>query len=102
MRTTSLNGSPAFRSVLRSGRWKRHDPRGPRSATSVTHGCIEALNVAPRAVAQPGDIVAVESHLFRVVAGARVARPACAGNPTSPQTGISLEAPELAKQTYPT
>ena len=30
----------------------------------VTHGCIEALNIALRAVAQPGDTVAVESPTY--------------------------------------
>jgi DNA-binding transcriptional MocR family regulator len=68
----------------------------------VTHGCIEALNLALRAVAQPGDTVAVESPTFfgllQVLEslGMRALE-----IPTSPQLGISVEALDLAIQTYP-
>ena len=67
----------------------------------VTHGCIEALNLALRAVAQPGDTVAVESPtyygLLQVLEslGLRAVE-----IPTSPRTGISLEALEMAVQAY--
>ncbi|HEX3138946.1 MAG TPA: PLP-dependent aminotransferase family protein, partial [Rhizobacter sp.] len=67
----------------------------------VTQGCIEALNIALRAVAQPGDTIAVESPtyygLLQVLEslGLRALE-----IPTSPQTGISLEALELAADTY--
>ena len=63
----------------------------------ITQGCIEALNLALRAVTQPGDIVAVESPTFYGLLqvleslGLRVLE-----IPTSPHTGISLEALELA------
>jgi DNA-binding transcriptional MocR family regulator len=63
----------------------------------VTHGCIEALNVALRAVAQPGDTVAVESPtyygLLQVLEslGLRALE-----IPTSPSTGISVDALERA------
>lgn len=59
----------------------------------VTHGCIEALNLALRAVAKPGDTIAVESPtyygLLQVLEslGLRALE-----IPTSPHTGISLEA----------
>ena len=65
----------------------------------VTHGCIEALNLALRAVTAPGDVVAVESPTFFGLLqileslGLRALEV-----PTSPQTGISLEALELAIQ----
>lgn len=101
VRTTSLNGSPAFRSVLAQRAMESGMTLAPDEIL-VTHGCIEALNVALRAVAQPGDIVAVESPTFfgllQVLEslGLRALE-----IPTSPQTGISLEALELAKQTYP-
>lgn len=68
----------------------------------VTHGCIEALNLALRAVAEPGDTIAVESPTFYGLLqiletlGLRAIE-----IPTSPQTGISVEALELACQTYP-
>ena len=66
-----------------------------------TNGCIEALNLALRAVAQPGDTVAVESPTFYGLLqvleslGMRALE-----IPTSPQTGISIEALELAIRTY--
>lgn len=67
----------------------------------VTNGCIEALNLALRAVAQPGDTVAVESPTFYGLLqvleslGMRALE-----IPTSPQTGLSLEALEMAVQAY--
>lgn len=66
-----------------------------------TNGCIEALNLALRAVARPGDTVAVESPTFYGLLqvleslGMRALE-----IPTSPQTGLSLEALELAVQAY--
>lgn len=67
----------------------------------VTQGCIEALNIALRAVAQPGDTIAVESPsyygLLQVLEslGLRALE-----IPTSPHTGLSIEALELALQTH--
>jgi DNA-binding transcriptional MocR family regulator len=67
----------------------------------VTHGCIEALNLALRAVAQPGDTIAVESPTFFGLLqileslGLRALE-----IPTSPHTGISIEALELAIHAY--
>ncbi|ARP91154.1 2-aminoadipate aminotransferase [Bordetella genomosp. 9] len=68
----------------------------------VTHGCIEALNLALRAVAGPGDTIAVESPayfgLLQVIGslGMRALE-----IPTSPQRGLSIEALDLAFQTHP-
>jgi DNA-binding transcriptional MocR family regulator len=65
----------------------------------VTHGCIEALNVALRAVARPGDTIAVESPtyygLLQVLEslGLRALE-----IPTSPSSGISVDALERALQ----
>jgi DNA-binding transcriptional MocR family regulator len=67
----------------------------------VTYGCTEALNLALRAVAGPGDLVAVESPtyygLLQILEslGMRTLE-----IPTSPRTGISLEALELAFRTH--
>ncbi|MBX3620106.1 MAG: PLP-dependent aminotransferase family protein [Rhizobacter sp.] len=67
----------------------------------VTQGCVEALNIALRAVTQPGDTVAVESPtyygLLQVLEslGLRALE-----IPTSPRTGLSVEALELALQTH--
>ncbi|MCR5865386.1 PLP-dependent aminotransferase family protein [Aquincola sp. J276] len=69
---------------------------------TITHGCIEALNVALRAVAQPGDVVAVESPtyygLLQVLEslGLRALEIPC-----SPNTGLSIEALALAFDTQP-
>lgn len=101
VRTTALNGNATFRSVLA----RRALESGMLLSADdivVTHGCIEALNLALRAVTQPGDIVAVESPTFfgllqvLETLGLRALE-----IPTSPQTGISLEALELARQAYP-
>ena len=67
----------------------------------VTHGCIEALNVALRAVTQPGDTVAVESPtyygLLQVLEslGLRALEV-----PASPKTGLSVDALAFALQTH--
>ncbi|MDT4811482.1 Histidinol-phosphate aminotransferase [compost metagenome] len=67
----------------------------------ITHGCTEALNLALRAVAGPGDVIAVESPtyygLLQILEslGMRALEIPC-----SPQTGMSLEALELAAQHY--
>lgn len=94
------NGNLGFRSILA----KRAMDNGMLVVPDdivVTQGCIEALNLALRAVTQPGDIVAVESPTFYGLLqileslGLRALE-----IPTSPQTGISIEALELATQTY--
>ncbi|AIY42653.1 Transcriptional regulator [Collimonas arenae] len=97
----SHRGNPAFRQVLA----KRSLAIGIKMAPEeviVTHGCIEGINLALRAVAQAGDTVAVESPtyygLLQVLEslGMRALE-----IPTSPRTGISIEALQLASQTYP-
>ncbi|MFT3800906.1 MAG: PLP-dependent aminotransferase family protein [Burkholderiaceae bacterium] len=63
----------------------------------VTHGCTEAVNLALRAVTRPGDTVAVESPTFYGLLqileslGLRALE-----IPTSPTTGLSLEALQFA------
>lgn len=101
VKNIALNGNPGFRSILARRAMASGMVLSPDEIV-VTHGCIEALNVALRAVAQPGDIVAVESPtyfgLLQVLEslGLRALE-----IPTSPQTGLSLEALELAVRTYP-
>lgn len=96
----SPNGNPEFRAVLA----RRALAAGIRVAPDdmiVTHGGIEAVNLALRAVARPGDTVAVESPTFfgllQVLEslGMRALE-----IPTSPSTGISLDALELALRSY--
>jgi DNA-binding transcriptional MocR family regulator len=93
-------GDPALRQVLA----RRALASGMSLSADeilVTNGCIEALNIALRAVAQPGDTIAVESPtyygLLQILAslGMRALE-----IPTSPHTGISIPALELALRTH--
>ncbi|WP_426767000.1 PLP-dependent aminotransferase family protein [Erwinia aphidicola] len=66
---------------------------------TLTHGCMEALQLGLRAVTQPGDCVGVETptyfYLFPLLAslGLKVLE-----IPTDPQYGLSLDALELLLQ----
>lgn len=95
------NGHPAFRNVLA----KRAMASGMLLAPEeilVTLGCIEALNLALRATTRPGDIVAIESPtFFGLLQVLEALNLRALEIPTSPQTGISLEALELALRTQP-
>lgn len=95
---SSNNGNPAFRNVLAKRAMANGMVLGPEDIL-ITQGCIEALNLALRAVTQPGDIVAVESPTFYGLLQVLEALGLRALEiPTSPQTGISIEALELAVQ----
>ncbi|QDZ29225.1 PLP-dependent aminotransferase family protein [Noviherbaspirillum sp. UKPF54] len=100
VRATPAGGNALFRSVLAKRAIAAGMVLSPDEVT-VTHGCIEALNLALRAVSQPGDTIAVESPTFYGLLqileslGLRALE-----IPTSASTGISLEALELAIQTY--
>lgn len=68
----------------------------------VTTGCHEALSVSIRAVCQPGDIVAVESPTFHgTMQTLRGFGIKAIEIPTDSETGISLEALELAFDQWP-
>lgn len=68
----------------------------------ITSGCQEGLSVCLRAVSEPEDIIAIESPSFYgsmqaiKSAGLKVME-----IPTHPETGISLEALELALEQWP-
>jgi DNA-binding transcriptional MocR family regulator len=68
----------------------------------TTTGCMEAINLALRAVTRPGDLVALESPTYygflQILQslGLRALE-----IPTHPRTGISLEALELALAEHP-
>jgi DNA-binding transcriptional MocR family regulator len=95
---SSNNGNAAFRNVLAKRAMANGMVLGPEDIL-ITQGCIEALNLALRAVTQPGDIVAVESPTFYGLLQVLEALGLRALEiPTSPQTGISIEALELAVQ----
>ncbi|MEJ8822064.1 PLP-dependent aminotransferase family protein [Variovorax humicola] len=106
LRPELLSGAPPLRGDLnfRTALAKRAVSSGMTLSPEevlVTNGCIEALNLALRAVAQPGDTIAVESPTFYGLLqvleslGLRALE-----IPTSPQTGLSVEALELAFQAY--
>ncbi|MET4576939.1 PLP-dependent aminotransferase family protein [Ottowia thiooxydans] len=68
----------------------------------VTNGCTEALNLALRAVANTGDTIAVESPAFYGLLQTLESLGLKALEiPTSPRTGISVDAVELALRTTP-
>lgn len=96
-----MHGHAAFRSVLA----RRALDRGMRLSADdivVTHGCTEAMNLALRAVTQPGDRVAVESPtFFGLLQILQSLGLNCIEIPTSPQTGISVEALSLAFEMHP-
>lgn len=56
-------GHPEFRAVLARRAMECGISATPDEVL-VTHGCIEALNLALRAVARPGDTIAVESPTY--------------------------------------
>lgn len=98
---TPWHGEPGFRGVL-ARRALESGMRLTADDIVVTHGCTEAMNLALRAVAQSGDTVAVESPcyfgLLQIVQSLGLRSIEV---PTSPQSGMSIEALELALQTQP-
>ncbi len=68
----------------------------------ITNGCQEALSLALQTVAQPGDIIAIESPTFygllQVIESLGMK---ALEIPTDPQTGISIPALELALEQWP-
>ncbi|WP_136068712.1 aminotransferase-like domain-containing protein [Modicisalibacter radicis] len=68
----------------------------------ITTGCQEALSIAIRTLTAPGDVVAVDSPSFYGTMQILKANGLKALEiPTDPQTGISLEALELALEQWP-
>src|SRR5258708_21333930 len=63
----------------------------------ITHGCMEALNLCVRAVAKPGDTIALESPtyfgLLQILESMQIK---ALEIPTHPREGMSLEALEFA------
>jgi DNA-binding transcriptional MocR family regulator len=89
------HGHPALRQALARHALARGVQAAPEEVV-VTHGCLEAVNLALRAVTRPGDTVAIESPTFYGVLqvleslGLRALE-----MPTSPATGLSLDALEF-------
>jgi DNA-binding transcriptional MocR family regulator len=67
----------------------------------ITHGTIEALNLALSALTRPGDVVAVESPAYFALLYCLKAHGLRAIEiPTDPEYGISVEALELATREH--
>ncbi len=68
----------------------------------ITNGCQEALTLCLRAVAEPGDIIAIESPAFVGLLQTIEALGMRAMEiPTDPRKGISLDALQLALEQWP-
>ncbi|MCW8886729.1 MAG: PLP-dependent aminotransferase family protein [Motiliproteus sp.] len=68
----------------------------------VTTGCQEALSCSMRAVTEPGDVVAVDSPSFYgSMQTIKALGLKALEIPTHPETGISLEALEMALEQWP-
>src|SRR5690606_21568080 len=100
VRPVPQQGHPVFRAVLA----RRALAQGINASADdiiVTHGCVEALNLALRAVAERGDTIAVESPayygLLQIVESLGMQ---AVEIPTSPQSGISVDALDMAFQAY--
>lgn len=91
-----LDGSPRLRRWL-VARYLRSGAMLDESELLITNGCMEALNLALRAVCAPGDGVAVESPCYfgflQVIEA--LGLKACAV-PTHPRHGLSVDALERA------
>ncbi|WP_294768392.1 PLP-dependent aminotransferase family protein [uncultured Rhodoferax sp.] len=101
VRAAPPQGSLEFREVLA----KRAVLAGMHLSPNdiqITNGCTEALNLALRAVARPGDTIAVESPTFYGLLQTLESLGLKALEiPTSPRTGISVDAVELALRNAP-
>lgn len=93
---TRRHGHPLLRAALARRALERGMAAVPEEIV-ITQGCTEAVNLALRAVTQPGDTVALESPTFygllQIVEalGLRAIE-----LPTSPRDGLSVEALQFA------
>ncbi|HJV72800.1 MAG TPA: PLP-dependent aminotransferase family protein [Noviherbaspirillum sp.] len=79
--------------IRRAVDWGRIDPR----EIIATNSCTEAMSVALRAVAKPGDTIAIESPTYFVLLQLIESMGMKALEiPTDPKTGLSIDALELA------
>ncbi|WP_094779483.1 PLP-dependent aminotransferase family protein [Paraburkholderia ribeironis] len=94
-------GDPALRTIIARRALEAGIQLGAEDII-MTHGGIEAVNLALRAVTQPGDTVAVESPCFFGLLQALESLGLRALEiPTSPSTGLSIEALAFALHTQP-
>lgn len=96
------HGHPLLRMALARRALERGVATAPEEIV-VTQGCTEAVNLALRAVTQPGDTVAVESPTFYGLLQIIEALGLRAIElPTSPRDGLSVEALAFALDSDPT
>ncbi|WP_233801297.1 aminotransferase-like domain-containing protein [Paraburkholderia sp. HP33-1] len=94
-------GDPALRAIIARRALEAGSQLGA-DAIIMTHGGVEAMNLALRAVTQPGDTVAVESPCFFGLLQALESLGLRALEiPTSPSTGLAIEALSFALDTHP-
>ncbi|WP_233870823.1 aminotransferase-like domain-containing protein [Paraburkholderia adhaesiva] len=100
-RAVTPSGDPILRAALARLALQHRMTLSPDEIL-ITHGCTEALQLALRAVAAPGDVVAVESPcyygLLQILESLNIR---ALEIPCSPTTGMSLEALDLAIRTEP-
>lgn len=91
-------GLPALREQI-VRRYARLDTLLMPDNITVTIGAMEAINLCIRAVAKPGDTIAIESPTyFGILQSIESLGMKALEIPTDPRTGISIEALDLATQ----
>ncbi|MGB7479754.1 MAG: PLP-dependent aminotransferase family protein [Burkholderiaceae bacterium] len=91
---SDINEPGFVRQVMRRALdWGKLDPH----EIVVTHSCAEAISLCLRAVAKPGDTIAIESSTYFVLLQLIESLGMKALEiPTHPKTGVSIDALELA------
>jgi DNA-binding transcriptional MocR family regulator len=100
VRPVPVHGDLGFRQVLAQRALEVGVQVAPEELV-ITYGCTEAVNLALRAVAQPGDTIAVESPTyFGILQTIESLGMRALEIPASPQHGMSVEALTLALNTH--
>ncbi|KVG09854.1 2-aminoadipate aminotransferase [Burkholderia vietnamiensis] len=96
-----VGGSPEFRQTMARRALSYGVTVAPDDVMS-TSGGIDAVNLALRAVAQPGDTIAIESPaFFGLIQMLESLGLRALEIPASPTTGLSIEALDVALTAYP-
>jgi DNA-binding transcriptional MocR family regulator len=100
VRPVPIHGELALRQVLAQRALEVGVQVSPDEVV-ITYGCTEAMNLALRAVARPGDTIAVESPTyFGILQTIESLGMRALEIPASPQHGMSVEALSLALHTH--
>lgn len=98
---TGRHGHPLLRAALARRALERGMTVAPEEIV-ITQGCTEAVNLALRAVTQPGDTIALESPTFYgLLQIAEALGLRAIELPTSPRDGLSVEALQFALDSDP-